>query len=64
MVILALSSNPATPYFVGFALVASVVGIASKLSGAHHLKAWKEHSLTRSIASAYIAWLLTLLAMG
>ncbi|KAI5080714.1 hypothetical protein GOP47_0003897 [Adiantum capillus-veneris] len=59
-----LSYNPATFYFVIFALLAGVVGIAAKFSGAHHLRTWHHQSLAGSNAAAFIAWLLTLLAMG
>lgn len=59
-----VSYNPATFYFVMFALLAGVVGIAAKLSGAHHLRVWHSESLAGSNAAGFIAWLLTLLAMG
>ncbi|MCO5554710.1 hypothetical protein L7F22_040394 [Adiantum nelumboides] len=59
-----LSFNAATFYFVIFALLAGVVGIAAKFSGAHHLRTWHHHSMAGSNAAAFIAWLLTLLAMG
>jgi H+/Cl- antiporter ClcA len=47
-----------------FALIASVVGLASVLAGAHHLTVWRTDSLAASHAAAVIAWLLTLLAFG
>lgn len=60
----ALSYNPATFYLVIFALLAGVVGVAAKLSGAHHLRVWHHDSLAGSNAAAFIAWLITLLAVG
>jgi len=56
--------NVATSIFLTFVLIASVVGIASTLAGAHHLVAWNASSLAAAAAAATIAWLLTLLAMG
>lgn len=47
-----------------FALIASVVGIASTLAGAHHLRLWRTETLAAAAATSLIAWLLTLLAMG
>jgi len=46
------------------ALIASVVGMASTLAGAHHLRLWRTETLAAAAATALIAWLLTLLAMG
>ncbi|CAK9204123.1 unnamed protein product [Sphagnum jensenii] len=56
--------NGATGYFLLFALIASVVGLASVLAGAHHLTVWRTDSIAASHAAAVIAWLLTLLAFG
>jgi len=56
--------NTATSIFLTFALIASVVGLASTLAGAHHLLVWRGESLAAAAAAATIAWLLTLLAMG
>ncbi|CAM6030510.1 unnamed protein product [Sphagnum balticum] len=56
--------NGATGYFLLFALIASVVGLASVLAGAHHLTVWRTDTLAASHAAAVIAWLLTLLAFG
>jgi len=56
--------NTATEIFLTFVLIASVVGLASVLAGAHHLLAWNSSSLAAAAAAATIAWLLTLLAMG
>jgi hypothetical protein len=56
--------NGVTYTFLLFALVASVVGIASTLAGAHHLRLWRTETLAAAAATSLIAWLLTLLAMG
>jgi hypothetical protein len=53
-----------TSTFLLFALIASVVGIASTLAGAHHLRLWRTETLAAAAATSLIAWLLTLLAMG
>ncbi|KAG0564464.1 hypothetical protein KC19_8G112400 [Ceratodon purpureus] len=55
--------NTVTQIFL-FVLVASMVGIASTLAGAHHLRIWSIESLAAAAAAATIAWTLTLLAMG
>lgn len=56
--------NEATGFMVIFALIASVVGAGSSLSGLHHLRVWTAESLASSAASAMTSWALTLLAMG
>jgi len=56
--------NVATPTFLTFVLIASMVGLASTLAGAHHLRVWRTESLAGAAAAAVIAWLLNLLAMG
>jgi hypothetical protein len=56
--------NAATPWFLPVALIASVVGLASVLTGTHHLRVWRNDSLAAASAASLIAWLLTLLAMG
>ncbi|KAI5066157.1 hypothetical protein GOP47_0018781 [Adiantum capillus-veneris] len=57
-------ANSATYPFVLLSLIAGVVGIASALTGLHHLKAWRGESGASAGASALIAWLLTALAFG
>ncbi|MCO5573716.1 hypothetical protein L7F22_027490 [Adiantum nelumboides] len=57
-------ANLATYPFVLMSLIAGVVGVASALSGLHHLNAWRGESGAAAGASALIAWLLTLLAFG
>jgi fatty-acid desaturase len=56
--------NAATGFFVIFAVIASVVGMAAALAGFHHFRAWSHESLPAAASSAFIAWMLTLLAMG
>ncbi|XP_051129103.1 membrane protein PM19L-like [Andrographis paniculata] len=56
--------NAATGFFVVFALIAGVVGIASIIAGINHFRYWDLDSLPAAASSATIAWSLTLLAMG
>jgi len=56
--------NAVTTTFLTIALIASVVGMAASLAGAHHLRLWRTETLAAAAATALIAWLLTLLAMG
>jgi hypothetical protein len=56
--------NAATGFFVIIAVIASVVGMAAALAGFHHVRAWSHESLPAAASSAFIAWTLTLLAMG
>ncbi|XP_030470086.1 membrane protein PM19L-like [Syzygium oleosum] len=56
--------NGATMFFLIFALLASVVGIISKLAGASHIRAWRNDSLAAAASSALIAWAITALAFG
>ncbi|CAI9755190.1 unnamed protein product [Fraxinus pennsylvanica] len=56
--------NAATGFFVTFAMIAGVVGIASIISGFYHYRYWSTSSLPAAISAATIAWTLTLLAMG
>lgn len=56
--------NAATGFFVVFSLIAGVVGVASAISGANHLRYWDFESLPAAASAASIAWTLTLLAMG
>ncbi|XP_059664705.1 membrane protein PM19L-like isoform X2 [Cornus florida] len=56
--------NAATGFFVLFALLASVVGVASVISGFHHIRIWSSDSFPAAASAATIAWTLTLLAMG
>ncbi|GJN40398.1 hypothetical protein PR202_gb29605 [Eleusine coracana subsp. coracana] len=59
-----VAGNGATFYFLVFAILAGVVGAASKLAGIHHVRSWRGDSLATSAASALIAWAITALAFG
>ncbi len=59
-----VAGNVATLWFLPMALTASVVGLASVLTGTHHLRVWRNDSLAAASAASLIAWMLTLLAMG
>ncbi|XP_039137576.1 membrane protein PM19L-like [Dioscorea cayenensis subsp. rotundata] len=56
--------NGATFYFLVFAILAGVVGVASKLSGANHVRVWRNVSLASASSSSVIAWAITALAFG
>ncbi|EYU43292.1 hypothetical protein ABFS82_08G132700 [Erythranthe guttata] len=56
--------NAATGFFVVFALIAGVVGVAAAISGLNHIRYWDADSLPSAASAASIAWTLTLLAMG
>ncbi|GFY88687.1 AWPM-19-like family protein [Actinidia rufa] len=56
--------NAATGFFILFALIAGVVGVASVISGLNHVRFWNIDSLPSATSTAAIAWSLTLLAMG
>ncbi|KAI3680879.1 hypothetical protein L6452_35657 [Arctium lappa] len=56
--------NASTGFFVTFALIAGVVGVASILAGFDHYRSWNSNSRPAAVSSAIIAWSLTVLAMG
>ncbi|GAV70835.1 AWPM-19 domain-containing protein [Cephalotus follicularis] len=56
--------NGATGFFLTFAILAGVLGIASKLSGASHIRAWRNDSLAAAASSSLVAWAVTALAFG
>ncbi|GAB4851342.1 hypothetical protein Ancab_030735 [Ancistrocladus abbreviatus] len=56
--------NGATVFFLIFAVLAAVMGVASKLAGASHIRAWRNDSLASAASSSTIAWAVTALAMG
>jgi hypothetical protein len=58
------TGNEATSTFLILALIATCVGLAAKFAGAHHLRVWRTDSLAAAAATALVALLLTLLAMG
>ncbi|KAJ3678541.1 hypothetical protein LUZ60_002344 [Juncus effusus] len=57
-------SNGATFYFLMFAILAGVVGAVSKLAGIHHIRAWRNDSLSSNASASLIAWAITALAFG
>jgi hypothetical protein len=58
------SGNGATGYFLVFALSASMVGVASVVVGAYHLRVWRTDSLSAANTAAVISGHFTLLAFG
>ncbi|XP_022715671.1 uncharacterized protein LOC111274915 [Durio zibethinus] len=56
--------NAATGFFVTFAMLAGVVGVASAIAGLNHIRSWNASSLPSAASIAGIAWTLTVLAMG
>ncbi|KAL2469610.1 AWPM-19-like family protein [Abeliophyllum distichum] len=56
--------NGATMFFLVFALLASVLGIVSKVAGGTHLRAWRNDSLAAAGSSSIVAWAVTALAFG
>lgn len=59
-----LGGNPATSYFLSFAILAAVLGIASKFAGGTHMRAWRNDSLAAAGATSLVAWAVTVLAFG
>lgn len=58
------AGNVVTVVFIPIALITCMVGLASCLAGAHHLRIWRTESLAAAAATSLIAWCLTLLSMG
>lgn len=62
---LCLAGNVVTPVFMPIVLVACVAGLTSLFAGAHRLRVCRTESLVAAAAAtSFIAWSLTLLAMG
>ncbi|KAG6668520.1 hypothetical protein I3843_01G171400 [Carya illinoinensis] len=59
-----LGGNPATSYFLTFALLAGVLGGVSKFLGGNHIRAWRNDSLAAAASTSMVAWALTALAFG
>ncbi|ERN15837.1 hypothetical protein AMTRI_Chr07g25800 [Amborella trichopoda] len=59
-----VAGNGATLYFLIFSILAGVVGVASKLLGANHVRAWRSDTLAATASSAVVAWAITALAFG
>ncbi|KAK8612851.1 hypothetical protein V6N13_092955 [Hibiscus sabdariffa] len=56
--------NAATGFFVTFAMLAGVVGLASAIAGINHIRSWNASSLPSAASIAGVAWTFTVLAMG
>ncbi|TMW97908.1 hypothetical protein EJD97_004804 [Solanum chilense] len=56
--------NGATMFFLVFAILASILGIISKVLGGNHLRVWRNDSLAAAGSSAIVAWAVTALAFG
>ncbi|KAJ4954546.1 hypothetical protein NE237_011329 [Protea cynaroides] len=56
--------NSATMFFLIFAILAGVVGVASKFAGGNHIRVWRNDSLAAAISSSLVAWAITALAFG
>ncbi|KAK9074392.1 hypothetical protein SSX86_006990 [Deinandra increscens subsp. villosa] len=56
--------NAATGFFVTFALIAGVAGVASCIAGFDFLRSWNSDNRGGAASAAVIAWALTVLAMG
>ncbi|XP_031251192.1 membrane protein PM19L [Pistacia vera] len=56
--------NGATMFFLIFSILAAVTGVASKLVGANHIRAWRNDSLASAGSSSLVAWAFTALAFG
>ncbi|KAF8081171.1 hypothetical protein N665_0902s0024 [Sinapis alba] len=52
--------NGATPFFLTFSILAAVIGIASKLAGAHHIRLWRNDSLAAAGSFSIVACLIIL----
>ena len=59
-----VAGNGATFYFLVFAILAGVVGAATKLAGVHHVRTWLGDSLATTASAALVAWAITALAFG
>ena len=57
-------NNVTQGFFLPITLIACMVGLASCLAGAHHMRLFRSESLAAAAATSLIAWLLVLLAMG
>ncbi|KAL9675114.1 hypothetical protein QQ045_003315 [Rhodiola kirilowii] len=51
--------NDATMFFLIFALLDGVVGVASKIVVGNHIRAWRNDSLSAAASSALFDWAIT-----
>ncbi|BBN04426.1 hypothetical protein MPTK1_3g04490 [Marchantia polymorpha subsp. ruderalis] len=54
--------NQATPFLAIFSLIAGMVGIASAITGLHHVREGSSSSAAAAQATSWITWLLLILA--
>lgn len=59
-----MGGNGATPFFLTFAMLTAVLGIASKLAGLYHIRAWRSDSLAGAGSTSLLTWAVTVLAFG
>ncbi|XP_068664559.1 membrane protein PM19L-like [Aristolochia californica] len=59
-----VAGNGATSNFLIFAILAGVIGVASKFAGGNHIRAWRNESLAAAAAASIVAWAVTVLAFG
>ncbi|XP_042483759.1 membrane protein PM19L-like [Macadamia integrifolia] len=61
---LGFGGNSATMFFLIFAILANIIGVASKFAGGSHIRLWRNESLASAASSALVAWAITALAFG
>ncbi|KAI3976203.1 hypothetical protein MKX01_019149 [Papaver californicum] len=54
-----LGGNPATSFTLVFALLASVLGVASVITGLLHHRVWRSETLGSAASLAIISWAIT-----
>ncbi|XP_022959288.1 uncharacterized protein LOC111460317 [Cucurbita moschata] len=59
-----MGGNGATPFFLTFAMLTAVMGVASKLAGLYHIRAWRSDSLAGAGSTSLLTWAVTVLAFG
>ncbi|KAI3885129.1 hypothetical protein MKW98_002521 [Papaver atlanticum] len=59
-----LGGNPATSFMLVFALLASVLGISSVITGLLHHRVWRSETLGSAASLAIISWTITALTFG
>ena len=64
LIILVLVEMELRCFFLVFAILASILGIISKVLGGNHLRVWRNDSLAAAGSSAIVAWAVTALAFG
>ncbi|XP_022559226.1 membrane protein PM19L isoform X2 [Brassica napus] len=64
LIVLGFASWCLNRYINGQTNHPTVIGIASKLAGANHIRFWRNDSLAAAGSSSIVAWAVTALAMG